>query len=340
MVSFAIVFNNIYGETLAGNIGVVSLFIIPACIALFIKLYILYSVYGDTPQHTVFTAMLSVFACHNICEVMAYIYFFHGSFATSLVRAYYLISLVAMMHVCAYAIEVSKVSVKSYIKITAIVFVFCQSMLILFSDLLITGSESMGYTLTATHGPLYFLFTISVCSSMLFIAVILPKGYRITSDALAQIQCLYTLCAIAPLIMVGPIVILLQSLDWNINTAMLLPFASTFYLIIVVLGERSHKLTDIRAFLPFSSERKAARKLIKMYGSFSTHNASFKNSKDEIERALILYVLEKNRYNVLRSAEVMNVSRSTVYSVCKRLNIKIDDHRSHTKQSNKPLIKK
>jgi len=108
---------------------------------------------------------------------------------------------------------------------------------------------------------------------------------------------------------------------------MILPFASTLYLIVIVFGERSHKLTDIRAYLPYSTERQATRKLLKLYADFSTRRVPYKQVREDCERALITYALKKTDYNVTETAVLMNIKRSTVYSMCGRLGIKVADER-------------
>jgi DNA-binding NtrC family response regulator len=159
------------------------------------------------------------------------------------------------------------------------------------------------------------------------IIVILSMGYVRSNDSLTERQCLYTLLALLPLLLAGPTVLLLQHLGWQINTSLILPITSTFYLLVIVASEKVHRLTDIRAYLPFSAERKISRALFKTCTDYSSQQCSLKEAQNNCERILLLYSLEKNNYNVSKTAEMINVKRTTLYSICQRLDIPISGKR-------------
>jgi len=298
-----------------------GILVIPASFSLAIKLLILAVLIARKSHSRIFNSMLFVFAAHNICEILIYLEMFNNINTDWLVRVYYSLSIMAMMHMLAYAFEVSKVAKLSekisYIAAFSIVAVFAM----LFSDTIVTGSAPLGYTVTAVHGSGYWLFQTLVVSSMSATIVALALGYRKSPDHLTQTQCLYTLLAIAPLTLVGPIVVALQALGVAINASLLLPIFSTLYLAVIILGESTHRLTDIRMYLPKSLEHETSKKLFNACALYSTNTFSIKEAQDDIERTLILHALKKNKYNVSKTARQIQMKRSTLYSVCNRLGI-------------------
>jgi len=298
-----------------------SILLIPASFSLVVKLLILAVLIAQKSHSRIFNSMLFVFACHNICEILVYLEMFNHINTDWLVRVYYSLSVLGMMHILLYALEVSKVANLPAKINYATAFSIVAVLAILFSDTIVTGSAPLGYTVTALHGSGYLLFQALVVFSMFATIGVLAQGYRKNHDHLSQTQCLYTLLAIVPLTLVGPTVVALQALGVTINASLLLPVFSTLYLLVIILGESTHRLTDIRMYLPRSLEHQTSKKLFDACALYSSNTFSIKQAQEDIERTLILHALKKNKYNFSETARQIQMKRSTLYSACNRLGI-------------------
>jgi hypothetical protein len=238
-----------------------------------------------------------------------------------LVRVYYALSFWAMAYILLYGLEVSKNKYfdrfLTYLPLVCVV----ATIICLFSDAFISGSLVVHKTLLSVQGPWYWVFQLSVFVSMLSVITLLLIGSVRSSEYAVRTQCAYTLLAMAPLTLVGPAIVILQMMGAVVNTVMLLPIASTLYLLMIFIGEARHGLTDLRMYLPNSVERRTSSKLLRTSARFSNREVSFKEAQELVERTLIIHALEKSKYNVSHAAKHMQISRSTLYSACKRLGV-------------------
>ena len=269
--------------------------------------------------------MIAIFACHNICEVLAFIQLFQYGGLEWIVRAYYCLSVWAMAYMVIYALDTSQSEHKATATIALLIFSTIVSVIFLSTDTVIAGAKLVDYVIMAERGAVYWTFQVTVFAMMGAVIVALINGYKRNSGDLIQIQCLWSLAAITPLALVGPLVIAFQLMGFALNVTALLPLASTAYLAIIVYGESRHGLTDIRVYLPYSLERKTAGSILKICAEFATSRSSLKEAQDGIERILITYALQKQNFNVSRAARMMSVNRSTLYSACRRLSVQISN---------------
>ena len=300
-----------------------TILIIPAAISLVLKLGLLFLLFGKSSNSKSFLPMVAVFACHNLCEVLAYTQFFSGGSVDWIVRGYYCLSVWGMCYMVIYASDTAKFKGTQAVAASLMTFAALASFVFMLTDFVIAKPTIENALIKAGRGPLYWTFQVSVFALMWAVLATLFNGYRSKSDHDTQTKCIYSLVAIAPLALVGPGVILLQEAGFGINTTLILPVCSTLYLLVIALGESKHRLTDIRIYLPFSVERKTAAELMATCAKFSSTSISLKDASSEIERVLIMHSLQKTNFNVKRSARMMNMNRSTLYSACKRLGIQL-----------------
>ena len=237
-----------------------SLYVVPALVALMLKLYILLIAHNSKSSR-VFYGMILIFAIHNLCEVAAYIQFSEGIISEFLLRAYYAATFGFISYMCLYAIEVSKLNWLRRLSIPICAWMAVACLLVFFTDYLISGIQPMEHAVTAVPGAYYFLFSITALFSFLFVVGSLVRGYVSAPNHKVQVQCLYTLAAMSPIVLLGFIVIPLMSMGIEINAAGSLPICTTLFLIITLKSESKHGFSDVRRFLPFSRERKISNEV-------------------------------------------------------------------------------
>lgn len=309
-----------------------NMYILPALVALAIKLVVLFYAYAGHKHSKIFVAMVSIFAVHNICEVLVILE--AGGLVSSpiILLSYYVTSIWALLVMLVYASEISRVRVPKF-KIGAACVASVLSLLILFSQGIVSGERSLGYTLTAVRGPIYWVF--QAFSLVVFMSVVIllikgtrhsnQKGSRKPEDHLVEIQSSYTLMALSPLVIVCLAVMVLMNFGLQMNAALFVPIASGLFLLITLKSEAQHKLTDLRRFLPWSSERKTSREIMDIFSSYSCDDVSYREAVGEIEKLLVLHKYEKSGGNASQTAQQMGMPRSSLYSIFNRLSIKINE---------------
>lgn len=293
-----------------------SLFVLPAFFALVLKVYVL-AVAHSANTSSAFTRMVLVFALHNLTEVLAYLQFSFGSISDVIFRLYYAATLIMLYFMCLYCIEVSRLSILKKLVIPIFCWLIGVSLAVMFSDLLVAGVEPIGYAATAIRGSYYSVFSITILVGLLFVFSSLIVGYRSSHEHLAQVQCLYNLVALSPIVILGFLIIPVMILGYQVNAAGILPLCTTLFLLITLQSEDKHGLTDIRRFLPFSRERDTSSQIQALISRFSMDQISIKEMSNEIEKVALLHKLDQAG-SVSEAARLLRVKRSTLYSMLNR----------------------
>lgn len=303
------------------------LLMMPAIVALLIKLYILLISRKITGQSSIFFTMVLIFACHNIAEVLGFVQYLTGEQQLLILRWYYVMSFCSLAAILLYSIDVSKILMPHKnisVFIVGLTSFFC--ILSLTTDLILAGSTSIGYIMTAVKGPYYWAFQVSALLTYAGIFCILIKGYIKAKQHITAIQCSYTLLAFAPKILVGVSLVILMALGVHLNAAAILPITTTLFLLITLKSEAKHKLTDIRRFVPFSIERKTSSEIMDIFSSYAKDETNYRDSMAEIEKLLVTHKHNKNGGNVSTTASSMEIPRSSLYSIFNRLDIEHNEN--------------
>ncbi|WP_096462702.1 helix-turn-helix domain-containing protein [Sulfurifustis variabilis] len=239
---------------------------LPAVIALGMKIILMvYAGYSTirTRQTRVFLLLLFVLAVHNVTEIMV---FFHGREGIPLFDAfaYFAVATVALavfVHV-ALSLALDNDPVRrprgySWALVGLYGYMVVLEVLLLGTDLLITGFAPLGYSYYRLPGPLYILFEFYAVSA--FVAVITLLIYGSMRQQLRQrrLQCQYMLLGTSPmaLLVVANIVLMHYGSNW-LNTPVTFPIAATFFLAVTTYAVHQHRLFDIQFFIPWSKIRK------------------------------------------------------------------------------------
>ena len=142
---------------------------------------------------------------------------------------------------------------------------------------------------------------------------------------MVQIRCSYVLLAFSPLIVSCLFVIGLMAMGIPINATIIMPITTTIFLFVIIKSESKHKLTDLRRYLPRSSERQTSKEIMELYSLYSQDEISYRECMNQIERLLVIHKYAKNGNNASATAKSMEMPRSSLYSIFNRLKIDIKD---------------
>lgn len=298
-----------------------NIVMVPALLALAFKLYVVGAARSSRGSK-VFFGMVLVFAAHNLTEVVGYIQFANGSDAELSMRIYYAATICMLAYMCLYAIEISRVLSLKKLVIPTVTWMVVATVIVLFTDKIVAGSYSIQYAVTAIKGPWYWVFVVDTVVSLVFVMTLLIFGYRRSESHRVQIQCLYNLVALSPIILLGFILVPLMMMGNRINAAGLLPICTTLFLLVNLQSESRHRFTDIRRFLPFSQERKTSLQVRDLISRFSMDEISYKEMSEEIEKIALTHKMDQADHSVSEAARLLKMKRTTLYSMLERHGIK------------------
>ena len=294
-----------------------SIYVLPALLALVIKIYVLIVARAANTSR-IFEGMVLIFALHNLAELIAYIQFTEGRLTDELFRLYYVALLGIIGYLCFYSIEIAKIAVLRKLYLPFTVWALVLGVLLLTTDHIVQGFFSIGYSATAEQGPYYWLFSLTNMGATIFVTTTLIYGYRNSENHVTQIQCLYNLMALAPLVLLGFINITLLTFGKQLNAGGMIPIATTLFLLITLQSESKHRFTDVRRYLPFSKERKMADEVMSLISKFSMDEISYKDLSNEIEKIALKSKLAQADDSISEAARLLKMKRTTLYSMLNR----------------------
>ncbi|MFT4630349.1 MAG: hypothetical protein ACI9WC_001466 [Arenicella sp.] len=303
-----------------------SIYILPAVLALMVKLFLLFVARNGRTGSSIFFTMLLLFACHNLAEVFAYIEYFKGDYSTHLLRWYYVMTLCVAATTLVYALQISNsLSSLRGVSTAAVALSSGLGLIILLTDSVVSGVTSIGYAPTAEQGPHYWIFQLLFVGMLFLISGVLIRGYLKAKDHVVEIQCSYTFLGLLPIIVVALSVVTLMGFGVNLNAAGIIPICTAFFLLITIKGELTHKLTDIRRHIPFSLERKTSSQIMDIFSRYAQDEVNYRNGMAELEKLLVMHKHSKSLGNVTQTAASMDIPRSSLYSIFRRLGIEVKE---------------
>jgi len=307
----------------------ITLYALPVVLALVVKLTLLMFAHRAGTKSEYLFGLIIAYVALNAAELMLFIEVGQDISGIAIVRSYYIAAAVAATYGCYYVYEIGRPN-KSKRLLNVIVLPLAVMLIGLsfFTNVIVSGAESIGYGITAIKGSAYWVFSVLMFVVFAFIAYTLISGYKDTKHHAVQVKCTYALLAFSPIILAGVGVLAGMALGYKINAMAILPIATTAFIFIIVLSEKKHGLTDIRRFIPLSLESKLTTRIQNITGAYAQEAISHKEMLAEVEKLAVLYKLQKKGGNVSHISDSMGEPRSTVYWLCKRYNIDLKDFRS------------
>jgi len=302
------------------------IYMLPAVLALLIKVVVLFLSHKSSKTSKIFFTMVMIFACHNVAELLGYVEFIQGMQLESLIRWYYVMSVCGLAAMLIYSIEICKLySNPRNLNLAIVSLVTIVSLIVLFTDMIVAGSIPIGYSVTAEKGQYYWIFQLTSLTTYVGLLWNLIRGYSRAEDHITEIRCSYTLFALAPIMLVSLTLLGLMAVGITLNAALLMPIASSLFLIITLKAESKHGLTDVRRHIPYSLERKTSNEIMDIFSKYAQDEINYRDSMAELEKLLVTHKHDKHGGNVSTTAASMDIPRSSLYSIFRRLEI---DHSS------------
>jgi len=294
-------------------------FALPALFALATKVWVYMLARKAKSTSHAFLWLLAFFAIHNLCEALVIAQLFNDAVSDGLLRLYYVAALFALAYMCIFTFSIASKDKHNQLNAFALIVASCLSGIIFMTDWLVAGASSAGYTVTAIKGTYYFVFQLTVILGFGCILYTLARRYLTSADLDVQLKCFYAALALSPIIVMSVIVIIMMHIGSPYTGAMLLPFTSSLFLLLVIATQSKHDLIRIRHKLPFSNQKKAEREILSVYRALADGDLGLVKAKHEIEKVLIQGALERSNNNVSLAANKLGIKRSSLYSIFNRL---------------------
>ncbi|MCH2191527.1 MAG: hypothetical protein MK188_11435 [Gammaproteobacteria bacterium] len=305
-----------------------NIYFLPSLLSLAFNLFVLAYVIRGGSVSRVFTTIVVVFAIHNGIEFFGYLLDANPATVETMFRLYYVATVFVMLYMLLYALSVSKLEslITTSISIGIATVLSC---LILFFDSVVAGVYSIGYSVSATKGEYYNLFSLYIFSTLLLGFITTYIGHLRAKSELDSMRCLHSLLALTPITLVFATAMIFKILNIGINATGLVPIATALFLAIMLKTESRHKLSNLRRLLPLSLERQTTARMMDLLDEYikNAHKEDvYKDLQSGIEKEIINYSLKKCENNVTSTAKLMGLkNRSTLYSMINRLDIDLEE---------------
>ncbi len=289
---------------------------VPAVSALLIKIAILYFGRGallQTALSRAFLALLIIMTGSNALELVAY-YYGDTLLTTEILLKLYYVSLVCLF---ALLLQISMLLVNRRLDLLFGVANFALGAImigfLLFTDLIITGARSIGYTVTRIPGDFYFLAQ-AYGIAMIFASVgVCIYGYKAAKYHYAKIQCMYLVVAVFAMCFPIFIAILAMAAGIEITAAVILPIGISFFLLIITYALNSDGIYDIRVWILGTVMFRLHTSLHREFMLFKDgKEMSAKERKERNEKRFLIEALIRTDGNQGQAAKNLSISPSSM----------------------------
>ena len=305
-----------------------SIYFLPSLLSLLFNLFVLIYVVRGATVSRIFLTLVVVFAIHNAIEFFGYVLDGNPDTVEIMFRLYYVATIYVILYMLLYAFSVSEIESQIW-TFTAVSVATILSCLILFSNLVVAGVYSIGYSVSATKGQYYDLFSMYILSALLISYAVTVLGYQRAKSQLTSLRCQHSLLALTPITLVFALAMIFKISNVGINATGLAPIATAMFLAIMLKSESRHKLSNLRRLMPLSPERQTTARMMDLLDEYiqnSNKEDVYKELQAGIEKEIINYSLKKCENNVTTTAKMMGLkNRSTLYSMINRLDIDLEE---------------
>ncbi len=191
---------------------------------------------------------------------------------------------------------------------------------IIFNRSIIASAVATDVSLTKVEGDQYWIFQLYLLAFLPLGIGLLVHGFRKLRSNLSRQRCLVMLISMFPVISVGFIVLIAQEMGSTLTAAVILSFAFTLMLGMLVYTEEKTRLFRLLTFVPFTKERKLHKQLLsQITNCISINDDPSQNSSlnlkammKELEGTVVEHVLEYYGGNQKLTASALSVSEATV----------------------------
>lgn len=286
------------------------LFIVPAAVALLLKLWILASA-AASPHLKNWRNLLFGFLLFNAVEIVIFTYVHLYDHAHEFViRTYYVFSLMLLWGTIAFISDFQKDIQRRLCWIVAAVMSLLS--LLCYTDLFFTHAEVFGYSARMVKTSQFWILAVPVIVAVSYMGVVCWHNYKANHGSNKEIRAYYNYLSVIPYALVMLICSVGLLFNQPVNAGVIMPFASTAFLFFSLYGIQQHEIKiDARIFTE-DVEREQHKDMLFYLAQFNNGNMSYQDVKLLIDRALIKYALAKNDSNISAAARSLGISRATL----------------------------
>lgn len=295
-----------------------QLLIVISVLALALKLLALWNVKGLLHKASPFVVAIALaFAVMNICELSVfYIANNQGNGFAALI-IYYAFSLVASFSVLALALANTTIKTKWWLYPLATAFLVVEAIL-LTPGAAIAGVQSIGYSITRTPGPLYFIIQLGLLIPLVIMVCTLSVTLLTSKQRSARTLAKTYMFAFVPVAVIAILVVALMALGFKVNASgfISLTVCVTIWILFFACTKENQYL--FLSFIPKTREHKSVY-------SIATHLAcpgnGLKQALTQLESQIITETLATTGGNITHASEILGIGRSTLSQKITKLGI-------------------
>ena len=194
------------------------------------------------------------------------------------------------------------------------------STLMLSTNSMIQGIQSIGYSATRIPGDLYFITQFYAAALIALTLFCLTTGTKVTEDNSDKKRARVLLYSTSPFLFIFLALLLLMAIGVKVNASVIIPLATTYMLLVLVITEQKESLFSLLLKIPFSKERKSYKQITQMIEDFlsNTDNGeqvSLKTLISNIEQQVVSMAVQMSNGSQVKAASLLNVSAS---SICRK----------------------
>lgn len=210
---------------------------LPALVALLLKLWLLVHARHRSWLGGAWIGFVAVFAVHNAVELTVLLKPSGLVNFDLLIRTYYVCTALVLVYGLHYVTDRSEATQRYLVSVFSAI-VTLLSVGLMASNMIVSGVTDLVHSLQADRGAAFGVFPAFVIATLTALVAVLRINYVRYSNTHPAKQAELRLAAIAltPLLLVTMIVSALLDTEYRINAAVLVPMASTLFLMITFKG--------------------------------------------------------------------------------------------------------
>ena len=297
----------------------------PAFLALTVKIW--FVINSDKRQLIVKNWPLALFflsiSIFNLVEVVTYTTAFAPEFYSIFIKLYNGSILLSLCFLLIFTARISELKLFTETEFELFYSLFSVGFFIVLisTDLFVSGYEEVGYGFTRIPGEYYQIFVAFVLVNIVAAIVMLFIGYfGKEACQLNRRRCKAILCSSMPFLVTLFALVMLMQAGIKATGAIIIPFTTTYLLVVIVFTESARDLFNLLLKTPFTIEHRTMKNLTQNLQEFLLETTTgktmnLKSLSSEIERELIVHTVSMTNGNQAEAAKVLGISAS---SLCRK----------------------
>jgi hypothetical protein len=285
-----------------------------AALALIIKFYVLLTNSKHQWAGRQWISLVLSYGALNLSELLVYFSLWIDASPSWLIKAYFVAGVLCIAASFDY-VRSGSIAWQRALNYAIYSSATVLCLIILFSDLIIGLYQVGSMPVKSTKGalfPVYVFYALS-CIPLTFGTLII--NYKNCKDASKRIDYAYTMIAFVPIALTIAVVLVLIAVGLNANGSMVVPIATTAFLMITVLGKISSDINlDPRNFVnPFGSRARRSRRVIRAQTQFLLGHQTYNDAMATIQSSLIDGLIDEHGGNISKASRESGIDRGLFY---------------------------